>query len=55
MGMQALMGSVMDLLTAQCDHHPSNIFITEEGGLQYIDNEEVLGLEVRRRGGGIHA
>ena len=43
---QVLQGSVMDLLTAQCDRHSENIFIDRDGQLQYIDNDKSLG-EVR--------
>eukprot|EP00798_Chlamydomonas_sp_ICE-L_P022695 gene22695-29850_t len=43
-GTQVLMGSMMDLLTAQCDRHSENIFIDERGQLQFIDSDKSLGV-----------
>jgi hypothetical protein len=42
--MQVLLGSIWDLLTAQCDRHSENIFIDSDGNLQFIDNDKALGV-----------
>lgn len=41
--LQVLMQTVMDLLTAQCDRHGENIFITADGQLTFIDNDRCVG------------
>eukprot|EP00798_Chlamydomonas_sp_ICE-L_P029719 gene29719-5154_t len=41
---QVVLGSVMDLLTGQCDRHGENIFIDPMGQLQYIDQDKSLGV-----------
>ena len=35
---------IWDLLTTQCDRHSENIFIDDEGNLQFIDNDKALGV-----------
>lgn len=38
---------MLDLLTAQCDRHSENVFITEDGSLTFIDNDRALGVVTR--------
>lgn len=47
LGVQVVLQSVYDLLTAQCDRHGENIFITASGHLTFIDNDRALGVVPR--------
>ncbi len=44
---QVIQQTVLDLLTAQCDRHSENVFITEDGSLTFIDNDRALGVVTR--------
>lgn len=35
------LGAIFDLLFSQCDRHQQNIFIRDDGNLQFIDNDQV--------------
>ncbi|KAG2488690.1 hypothetical protein HYH03_012691 [Edaphochlamys debaryana] len=39
--------TILDLLTAQCDRHGENVFITASGQVQFIDNDKALGVVSR--------
>ncbi|MEW5300995.1 MAG: hypothetical protein WDW36_003881 [Sanguina aurantia] len=36
------LGAIFDLLFSQCDRHQQNIFIRDDGNLQFIDNDQVF-------------
>ncbi|GFR41959.1 hypothetical protein Agub_g2756 [Astrephomene gubernaculifera] len=44
---QVVQQTVLDLLTAQCDRHSENVFITPAGQLTFIDNDRALGVVTR--------
>ncbi|KXZ44687.1 hypothetical protein GPECTOR_63g16 [Gonium pectorale] len=44
---QVVQQTVLDLLTAQCDRHSENVFITNAGQLSFIDNDRALGVVTR--------
>ncbi|PNW84381.1 hypothetical protein CHLRE_03g143867v5 [Chlamydomonas reinhardtii] len=44
---QVIQQTVLDLLTAQCDRHSENVFITPAGDLTFIDNDRALGVVTR--------
>ncbi|GIL58746.1 hypothetical protein Vafri_13749 [Volvox africanus] len=44
---QVVQQTVLDLLTAQCDRHSENVFITPSGALTFIDNDRALGVVTR--------
>eukprot|EP00798_Chlamydomonas_sp_ICE-L_P012582 gene12582-15806_t len=41
-GTQVVLAAIFDLLTSQCDRHPQNIFISEQGQVKLVDNEVAL-------------
>lgn len=45
--LQVIQQTVLDLLTAQCDRHSENVFITPAGDLTFIDNDRALGVVTR--------
>ncbi|KAG2495396.1 hypothetical protein HYH03_006663 [Edaphochlamys debaryana] len=44
---QVVQQTVLDFLTAQCDRHSENVFITQSGQLTFIDNDRALGVVTR--------
>ncbi|CAD7698412.1 unnamed protein product [Ostreobium quekettii] len=40
---QVVLAAILDLLTSQCDRHPQNVFVNEDGDVTLIDNDQVFG------------
>lgn len=47
---QVKLAAIFDLLFSQCDRHQQNIFITESGQMQAIDNDQVYATAWRKCG-----
>lgn len=44
--------AIFDLLTSQCDRHAQNVYVSRDGRLSLIDNDQAYGSSERRGVGG---